>query len=83
MQDFISIIVHVLVPFTVENSLSIDSWDPHRHWYSDLHDLVGASSSSGYASLDSSISSDLWSTGSEDEVDDLNLVRNLCMCSGV
>ena len=74
-----SVTVYVLVPFTVENCLSIDLWDPHRHWYSDLHDLFGASSSSGYTSLESSISSDLWNMGSEDdEVEDMNLVRNLC-----
>ena len=77
MEDFISITVHVLVPFTVEKCLSIDLWDPH----SNLHDLFGASSSSGYASPESSISSDLWNMESEDEVDDLNLVRNLCKCN--
>ena len=65
MQDFT---VHILVPFIVENCQSIDLWDPHRHWYSDLHDLYGASSSSGYTSLESSISSDLWNMGSEDDV---------------
>jgi len=41
-----------------------------RHWYS-------ASSSSGYASLESSISSDFWNEACEDdEVHDLTLLRN-------
>ena len=69
MQALISITVHVLVPFT-----DFDLWDPHTlpvdsYLYSDL---FGASS--GYASLESSISSDLWNEGYEDdEVDALKL----------